>query len=80
VNKEPVVGVVYDPKADELYLAVKGLGSYLNGTKLRVSGAQSIRESIVVSINYTGLSYRALSCIVCTVLSSPALSYMSCLS
>ncbi|ORY00081.1 inositol monophosphatase [Basidiobolus meristosporus CBS 931.73] len=34
INKEPVVGVVYNPILDELYTGAKGLGAHLNGAIL----------------------------------------------
>lgn len=34
VNKEPVVGVIYNPFLEQLYSGAKGLGSYLNGQRL----------------------------------------------
>jgi len=33
INREPVVGVVYNPFLNDLYTAVKDLGAYLNGTE-----------------------------------------------
>ncbi|CAG8698486.1 4848_t:CDS:2, partial [Ambispora leptoticha] len=32
INKEPVVGVIYNPFMNELYTAIKGKGAYLNHT------------------------------------------------
>lgn len=34
IDKRPVMGVVYAPMTDELYLAVKGHGAYRNGLRL----------------------------------------------
>lgn len=36
-KKERVIGVVYNPKKDELYHAIKGNGAYLNDTIIHVS-------------------------------------------
>lgn len=33
----PVVGAIYDPMRDELFLAAKGRGAFLNGERMRVS-------------------------------------------
>ncbi|KAL3182849.1 hypothetical protein MRX96_034486 [Rhipicephalus microplus] len=38
VQKEIVVGIVYNPALDKMYTAVKGHGSFCNGTRLSVSG------------------------------------------
>lgn len=37
-DKEPLLGVVYNPYKNELYSAIKGHGAYLNGEKISVSG------------------------------------------
>lgn len=37
INKELVVGVVYNPIANEMYSAFKGHGAYLNGKPIQVS-------------------------------------------
>lgn len=43
----PVLGVVYDPVADECFKAGRGLGAYLDDEALPISnGASSLRESI----------------------------------
>ena len=38
VNKQPVVGVVFNPILKELFSAVKGKGATLNGSPIKVSG------------------------------------------
>jgi myo-inositol-1(or 4)-monophosphatase len=49
----PVVGVVYDPMRDELFVARKGGGTTLNGTPIAVSAVDQLIASILV----TGFSY-----------------------
>src|ERR671910_708880 len=49
----PVVGVVYDPMRDELFVARKGAGTTLNGTPIQVSAVDRLLASILV----TGFSY-----------------------
>lgn len=44
---EAVLGVVYAPYFDELYTAVKGGGTYLNGKSLRVSAKSALAESVL---------------------------------
>jgi len=39
-------GVVYSPVPDEMYVAEKGSGAFLNGRRLRVSGRRNMAESI----------------------------------
>jgi myo-inositol-1(or 4)-monophosphatase len=43
---EAVAGVVYDPVRDELFVAEKGQGAWMNQTRLRVSGRTRLIESI----------------------------------
>jgi myo-inositol-1(or 4)-monophosphatase len=49
VGTRPVIGVVYDVMADDLYVGVSGGGAYLNGRRLRAAaGAQrNLHESVV---------------------------------
>ncbi|SOC16337.1 inositol monophosphatase family protein [Rhodobacter maris] len=43
---EVVAGVVFDAAKDELYYAEKGLGAYMNESRLRVSGRRHMIEAI----------------------------------
>jgi len=43
---EVVAGVVYDPARDEMFVAEKGAGAYLNDRRLRVSGRREMTEMI----------------------------------
>lgn len=43
---EIVAGVVYDPAKDEMFVAEKGAGAYLNDRRLRVSGRKDLIETI----------------------------------
>lgn len=46
-------GVVYDPIREELFVAEKGGGAFLNGKKLRVSTTRDLRHALLV----TGFPY-----------------------
>ncbi|AVO36363.1 inositol monophosphatase family protein [Pukyongiella litopenaei] len=48
-----VAGVVFDPAKDEMFLAEKGEGAWLNQSRLRVSG----RSRMIESIFATGLPF-----------------------
>lgn len=48
-----VAGVVYDPSKDEMFLAEKGMGAFINEARLRVSG----RTKMIESIFATGLPF-----------------------
>ncbi|WP_070121794.1 inositol monophosphatase family protein [Bacillus marinisedimentorum] len=50
---ETVIGVVYAPGLGELYEAVKGKGSYLNGKPLVVSRRKKLRQAVIA----TGFPY-----------------------
>ena len=50
---ERVLGVVYEPVTDEMFAAVKGQGSYLNGKRLRVGGKTELIECVLA----TGFPY-----------------------
>lgn len=43
VNKQLLVGIIYNPAANELYTSRKGHGAYLNGKRIQVSGATTVR-------------------------------------
>ena len=43
-NKEIVSGIIYDPIKDEMFVAEKGSGSYLNNHRLRVSNRSKLKN------------------------------------
>ncbi len=53
LDAQPLVGVVYQPMLDELFVAVRGQGATLNGTAIQVSATDSLAKSILV----TGFPY-----------------------
>jgi myo-inositol-1(or 4)-monophosphatase len=48
-NGVPLIGVVFNPVANELFTAVRGEGAYLNGKAMRVSTADSLSRSLVAT-------------------------------
>lgn len=54
VRGEAVIGLIYDPLADELFSAISGGGAFLNGAPMRVSGETDIKRARVC----VGFSYR----------------------
>jgi myo-inositol-1(or 4)-monophosphatase len=50
---EVVLGVTFDPTRDEIFAAEKGRGATLNGKPIRVSQAETLRDSLIV----TGFPY-----------------------
>jgi myo-inositol-1(or 4)-monophosphatase len=53
-NHELVVGVIYHPILDELYVGVKGKGSQMNGQSISVSNTDKIDNALLT----TGFTYR----------------------
>ena len=53
VNGEAVVAAVFDPTRNELFTAERGHGAWLNGKPLKVSGADVLIDSLLV----TGFHY-----------------------
>lgn len=49
------LGAVYDPMRDEMFLAERGRGAFLNGRALRVSSVTDLQRSLLV----TGFPYNA---------------------
>lgn len=47
-NDKPVLGVIFAPYMEEMYLAEKGEGAYLNGKTLRVSKKKELKDIDVV--------------------------------
>lgn len=45
-NNQVLCGVVYQPITNELFVAKKGLGSYLNGKKIKVSSTDDITHGV----------------------------------
>jgi myo-inositol-1(or 4)-monophosphatase len=44
---EPVLGVIHDPNRDELFHAGRGLGAFLNGSRIAVSAARELGEALI---------------------------------
>lgn len=45
-NREGIVGVVYDPTRDELFMAEKGAGAYLNNRRIKVSNIDKLENGL----------------------------------
>jgi len=48
-EREPVLGVIYDPVRDELFAAVAGRGATLNGRPIRVSRVDRAEDAVVTA-------------------------------
>jgi myo-inositol-1(or 4)-monophosphatase len=45
----PVVGVVYDPRQQEMFAAAKGMGAYLGDKRLQVSATDSLANALLAT-------------------------------
>nr|WP_202397021.1 inositol monophosphatase family protein [Pseudoroseomonas coralli] len=48
-SSEIVAGVIYNPAADELFWAEKGMGAFLNDRRLRVSGRRDMLSAVLAT-------------------------------
>jgi myo-inositol-1(or 4)-monophosphatase len=55
---DTVIAIVLSPVSEELFTAVKGNGAELNGRPIKVSNAQTVSESLLV----TGFPYDLIDC------------------
>ena len=49
VSSEIICAIIYDPIKDELFFAEKGMGAYMNNTRLRVSSRSSLKDSLIAT-------------------------------
>lgn len=56
-NGKSILGVVYDPFLDRMYFAEKGKGAFLNGKKIFVSKANSIKNAVIGVSNWKGAKF-----------------------
>ena len=42
-----IAGLVYNPVSDEMFIAEKGKGAFLNDQRIRVSGRRSLHDAVV---------------------------------
>lgn len=57
ISKEIVTGIVYQPLSNELFVAQKGRGAFLNGKQLRISATSKLEEAFIA----TGFPYNVTS-------------------
>lgn len=59
LNKQPILGLIYEPNRDELFTAVKGHGAHLNGKPIQVSPENSLSKSLLATgFPYYDFSYQ----------------------
>ncbi|CAH1109491.1 unnamed protein product [Psylliodes chrysocephalus] len=52
INKEPAIGIVYNPILEQLFTARSGKGAFLNGKQIRVSNTTSLSKALIIIENY----------------------------
>lgn len=58
-QKQPVLGLIYEPNRDELFTAVKGEGAQLNGQAIHVSPENALSKSLLATgFPYYDFSYQ----------------------
>ena len=60
-NNEIILGVVYLPKRDELFHAIKGNGAYLNEKSIHINNKENASESIITYSTYPGDEHKTES-------------------
>ena len=55
-TSELMAGVIYNPAADEMFWAERGMGAFLNDRRLRVSGRRDLREAVFA----TGIPFASI--------------------
>ena len=48
-NNEVLCGIIFNPISNEMFVAEKGNGSYLNNSRIRVSKKKNIKDSLLVT-------------------------------
>lgn len=53
-NNEIILGLVFNPILNELYIAERGKGAFLNGKSISVSGTENLSDSFIASAYSSG--------------------------
>ena len=48
-KKEIICGIIYDPIKDEMFVAEKGNGAYLNNQRIRVSSRKKLKDCLLIT-------------------------------
>jgi myo-inositol-1(or 4)-monophosphatase len=58
-QRQPVLGLIYEPNRDELFFAAKGLGAFLNDRPISVSAQVEVGKSLLATgFPYSDFSYQ----------------------
>ena len=56
-NGESILGVVYDPFMDRMFVAEKGKGAFLNGKKISVSSQRTFKHALFSVVHWNGAPF-----------------------
>jgi myo-inositol-1(or 4)-monophosphatase len=58
-NKQPILGMIFEPNQDEMFYASKGNGAFLNDKSIQVSPAETLATSLLATgFPYYDFSYQ----------------------
>jgi len=58
-NKQPILGLIYEPNRDEMFSAALGQGAFLNGKPIHVSNQADLSKSLLATgFPYYDFSYQ----------------------
>jgi myo-inositol-1(or 4)-monophosphatase len=57
-NGQPILGVIYQPALDKLFVAERGKGAYLNGDKLNMGGESGLANCLAATDTTSNLEAR----------------------
>ncbi|KAJ6641488.1 Inositol monophosphatase 2 [Pseudolycoriella hygida] len=49
VNKDPQIGIIYNPILNQKFTAIKGEGAFLNGRRIKVSGQTDLGKALITT-------------------------------
>lgn len=53
MDSKPQIGIIYNPMVEQLFIAIKGKGAYLNGKKIHVSAETQLKNALLMMENGT---------------------------
>lgn len=56
-QRQPILGMIYEPNRDELFYAIQGAGAHMNGLPIQVSAQPTLEKSLLA----TGFPYHDFS-------------------
>lgn len=73
-GKTPILGVIYAPKRDELYVAEQGKGAFCNNSRIRASPVEDINKAMI-ALDYGKLEREKIIDYLAKLLSDRGVTY-----